>query len=209
MRMRNATKEQEIKRAGMGDGGGRYCSMTRCLFSCDCDSLTRGKSQSDLLAQRVSSSLTAVALPSQKLAILRLQERSPLRFYMRLLLEKKCANSGKKKPYTALLQCRTFCRQKWGPLRKDFGGGYGFPGFYRVFVSTTGLESFSLRPDKFSKRFSFGGGCVRFFLLCNCVQRGCNRRSQRFAIAILVSQPQSITYKGVHADLLTAREREH
>ena len=56
--------------------------------------------------------------------------------------------------------------QKWGPQRKDFGGGYGFLGFYRVFVSTTGLESFSLRPEKFSKRFSFVGGCVRFFLLC-------------------------------------------
>ena len=27
------------------------------------------------------------------------------------------------------------------------------------------LES-SFRPEKFSKRFSFGGGCVRFFLLC-------------------------------------------
>ena len=38
--------------------------------------------------------------------------------------------------------------------------------FYRVFVSTTGLEIFSSRPEKFSKRFSFGGGCVRFFLLC-------------------------------------------
>ena len=75
--------------------------------------------------------------------------------------------AGQKKAYTALLQCRTFlCRKKWGPQRKDFGGGYGFPGFYRVFVSTTGLESFSLRPEKFSKRFSFGGGCVRFFLLC-------------------------------------------
>ena len=24
---------------------------------------------------------------------------------------------------------------------------------------------FSLRPEKFSKRFSFGGGCARFFLL--------------------------------------------
>ena len=34
--------------------------------------------------------------------------------------------------------------------------------FYRVFVSTTGLESFSLRPE-FSKRFSFGSGRVRFF----------------------------------------------
>ena len=54
-------------------------------------------------------------------------------------------------------------RKKWGPQRKDFGGGYGFPGLYRVFGSTTGLESFSLRPEKFSKRFSFGGGCVRVF----------------------------------------------
>ena len=54
-------------------------------------------------------------------------------------------------------------QKKWGPQRKNFGGGYGLPGFYRVFVSTTGLESFSLRPEKFSKRFSFGGGCVRFF----------------------------------------------
>ena len=61
---------------------------------------------------------------------------------------------GKKKPYTALLQCRTsLCRKKWGPQRKDFGGGYGFPGFYRAFVSTTGLESFSLRPEKFLQRF--------------------------------------------------------
>ena len=41
-----------------------------------------------------------------------------------------------------------------------------FLGFTGVFVSTTGLESFSLGPEKFSKWFSFGGGCVRFFLLC-------------------------------------------
>ena len=43
-----------------------------------------------------------------------------------------------------------------------------FLGFCRVFASTTGLERFSLRPEKFSKRFSFGGGrvhfCVHFFL---------------------------------------------
>ena len=74
---------------------------------------------------------------------------------------------GKKKAYTALLQCRTFlCRKKWGPQRKNFGGRYGFPGFYMVFVSTTGLESFSFRPEKLPKKFSFGGGRVRFFLLC-------------------------------------------
>ena len=64
------------------------------------------------------------------------------------------------------------CRKKWGPQRKDLGGGYGFPGFYRVFVSTTGLESLSLRPEKFSKRFSFGGGRVRFFLLW-VLEKGC------------------------------------
>ena len=57
-------------------------------------------------------------------------------------------------------------QKKWGPQRKDFGGGYGFSGFHRVSVSTTGLESLSMRPEKFSKRFSFGGGCVRFLLLC-------------------------------------------
>ena len=58
------------------------------------------------------------------------------------------------------------CRKKWGSQRKDFGGGYGFfLVFIGFFVSTTGLESFSLRPEKFSKRFDFGGGCVRFLLL--------------------------------------------
>ena len=52
---------------------------------------------------------------------------------------------GNKKAYTVLLQRRTFfCRKKWGPQRRDFGGRYGFPGFYRVFVSTTGLEIFLL-----------------------------------------------------------------
>ena len=76
------------------------------------------------------------------------------------------------------------CRKKWGPKRKDFGGGYGFPGFYRVSISTTGLESSSSRPEKFSKRLSFGGGCVRFFLLCLLFNyllrfRGFQRSSQR------------------------------
>ena len=49
-----------------------------------------------------------------------------------------------------------------------------FLDFCRVFVSTTGLESFSLRPEKFSKRFSFGGGCVRFVLLCTRGIRLCD-----------------------------------
>ena len=63
----------------------------------------------------------------------------------------------------APVQSFSLQKKKWGPQRKDFGGGYGFLGFYRVFVSTTGLESFSLKPENFSQRFSFGGGCVRFF----------------------------------------------
>ena len=29
------------------------------------------------------------------------------------------------------------------------------------------MESFALKPEKFSKRFPFGGGSVRFFLLCS------------------------------------------
>ena len=37
----------------------------------------------------------------------------------------------------------------------------------RVFVSTTGLQGFSLRPEKFSKRIFFGGGRVRFFFSVN------------------------------------------
>ena len=53
--------------------------------------------------------------------------------------------------------------KKRGPQRKDFGGRYGFSGFDRDFVSTADLESFALRPAKFPKRFSFGGGLVRFF----------------------------------------------
>ena len=54
---------------------------------------------------------------------------------------------------------------KMGVTEEDFCGRYGFSEFYRVSVSTAGLESFSLRPEKFSKRFSFGGGSVRFVLL--------------------------------------------
>ena len=37
--------------------------------------------------------------------------------------------------------------------------------FIGFLISTTDLESFSLRPEKFPKQFSFGGGRVRFFLL--------------------------------------------
>ena len=76
-------------------------------------------------------------------------------------------NTGKKKPYTTLLQCRTFlCRKKRGSTEERFRWWIWFSWFYKFLVSTTGLESFSLGPEKFSKRFSFGGGCVHFFLLC-------------------------------------------
>ena len=52
---------------------------------------------------------------------------------------------------------------KRGGHKERFGGRYGFPGFYKVLVSTTGLENFSFRPEKFPKKYSFGGGRVLFF----------------------------------------------
>ena len=76
--------------------------------------------------------------------------------------------AGKKKACTTCSSAELFFAEKWGAQRKDFGGRYGFPGFYRVFISTTSLESFSLKPEKFSRRFSCGGGSVRSFLLCFC-----------------------------------------
>ena len=106
--------------------------------------------------------------------------------------------AGEKKAYTALLQCTTFlCQKKWGPQRKDFGGRYGFPGFYRVFVSTTGLESFSLRPEKFSKRFSFGGGRVRFFLLCVGVHKVLVRKIWLYPPPPKRAQNEEKLYKSV------------
>ena len=54
---------------------------------------------------------------------------------------------------------------KRGPQRKEFGCRCGFPGFYRVFLSTTSLESYLWGQRSIPKRFSFvGGGSVRFFL---------------------------------------------
>ena len=40
-----------------------------------------------------------------------------------------------------------------------------------------------MRPDKFSERFSFGGGRVRFLLLCGCSLK---QKSFRLQLAILV-----------------------
>ena len=66
----------------------------------------------------------------------------------------KRVSSGKKKAYTALLQCRTFlCRKKMGSTEERFRWWIWFPGFYRVFVSTTGLESFSFRSESSPKDF--------------------------------------------------------
>ena len=49
-----------------------------------------------------------------------------------------CANCF----FTALPRWGTFlCRKKWGPQRNNFGGRYGFPSFYRVFIFTIVLES--------------------------------------------------------------------
>ena len=79
----------------------------------------------------------------------------------------KCSDREKESIHRLAPMQNFFFADKNGLLqRKDFGGRYGFPGFYRVFVSTTGLDSSSLRPEKFPKRFSFGGGRVGFFLLC-------------------------------------------
>ena len=54
------------------------------------------------------------------------------------------------------------CRKKMGAQRKDLGGRYGFSGFHRFFCIHHRSGSFSLRPEKFPKRFSFGGGCTLF-----------------------------------------------
>ena len=56
-------------------------------------------------------------------------------------------------------------QKRMGSTEERFRWWIWFSLFYRVFVSTTSLESFSLGPEKFSENFSFGGVCVRFFLL--------------------------------------------
>ena len=60
---------------------------------------------------------------------------------------------GKRNHTPPCSSAELFFAEKRGPQRKDFGGGYGFPDFYRVFVPTTGLESFSLRPESSPKDF--------------------------------------------------------
>ena len=53
------------------------------------------------------------------------------------------------------------CRKNGGHRGKILVVDMVFLVFIRVFVSTTGLESFCLRPEKFSKLLSsLGGGSV-------------------------------------------------
>ena len=91
-------------------------------------------------------------------------------------------------------------QKKWGPQRKDFGGGYGFPcpEFYRAFVSTTGLESFSLKPEKFSKRFFFRWWLCTLFSSLSYTNNEFaylsapkSQRSLRFAIAMPIADPRN------------------
>ena len=74
--------------------------------------------------------------------------------------------SGKKKSYTTGAEELVFAERNGGH-RKDWNGRYGFLCCYRVFVSTTGLESV-LRPGRFSKLFSYGSGSACIFLPCMC-----------------------------------------
>ena len=78
--------------------------------------------------------------------------------------------TGKKKACTALLQWGTFFAEEWGSQRKDFGGRYGFPWFYRVFVSTTGLESFSLGQERSSNYFL---SVVVVYVFSSLIYRNC------------------------------------
>ena len=60
--------------------------------------------------------------------------------------------------------------KKWGPQRKDFGGGYGFPGFYRhIFVSTTGLERFFFEARKVLQKIFFQEACENWRTPCSGV----------------------------------------
>ena len=76
-------------------------------------------------------------------------------------------SQGKKKAYTALLQCRTSLAEKMGSTDERFRWWIWFSWVLQGFCIHHRPGSFSLRPEKFSKRFSFGCGCVRFVLLCS------------------------------------------
>ena len=56
--------------------------------------------------------------------------------------------------------------KEWGPQRKISAVDMAFLVFKRGICIYHRPGKFSLRPEKVSKRFSFGGGSVRFFLLC-------------------------------------------
>ena len=73
---------------------------------------------------------------------------------------------GKRKHTPPCSAAELFFAKKWGQQMKDFGGRYAFLVFRGLLCLPPVWKVFSLKPEKFSKRFSFGGGSVRFFLLC-------------------------------------------
>ena len=56
--------------------------------------------------------------------------------------------------------------KEMGAKRKDLGGRHGFPGLYIAFLHLPPAWKVVLRPEKLSRRFSFGGGSVCSFLPC-------------------------------------------
>ena len=86
--------------------------------------------------------------------------------------------SWKKRAYTALLQCRTFLCRKNGVHRGKISVvDMVFLVFIGFLYPPLAWKVFYLQPEKFPKWFSFGGGRVRFFLLCishSSYQRGQN-----------------------------------
>ena len=57
------------------------------------------------------------------------------RIALRIARATKAFSSGKESIHRPAPVQKNFCLPKnWGPQRKDFGGRYGLPGFYRVFL---------------------------------------------------------------------------
>ena len=76
------------------------------------------------------------------------------------------ASLGKRKHTPPYSSAELFFAEKNGGHRGKISVvDMAFLVFIGFLVSTTGLESFSFRPEKFPKRISFGGGRVRFLLL--------------------------------------------
>ena len=76
-------------------------------------------------------------------------------------------NSGKKETIHHPAPVRNLSLpKKWWPHRKDFSGRYGPSAFFIRFsyLPPAWKVFLLLRPEKFSKRLSFGGGRVSFVL---------------------------------------------